>query len=116
VIYHIVARATWEAARAAGSYRSDTLATEGFTHCSRREQVVATANRYYRGRRGLVLLGIEPARVGPEIKSELSARGELFPHIYGPLEADAVRLVLPFEPGADGTFALPAELSDPASS
>jgi uncharacterized protein (DUF952 family) len=110
-ILHITPRAAWEQARAAGVYRGDTLDAEGFIHCSTVDQVVATANRYFRGRADLVLLVIDPARVGPEIRYEPSPEGERFPHVYGPLDLGAVTRALPLEPGADGAFSLPPELA-----
>jgi uncharacterized protein (DUF952 family) len=121
-IYHIVAREDWEAALAAGSYRPDSLTAQGFVHCSTREQVVVTANRYFRGQDGLVLLCIEPSRLRAPLRFEPpDMPGEtpegtqgLFPHIYGPLEPDAVVRVLPLPARADGSFALPLELSPPS--
>jgi uncharacterized protein (DUF952 family) len=107
-LLHICPRSDWDARDAA--YRSASLATEGFIHCSRPEQVVATAARFFHGQRGLVLLVIDPDRVAAEIRDELAENGQMFPHIYGPLNADAVVAVLPFEPAADGGFALPVRL------
>jgi uncharacterized protein (DUF952 family) len=77
------------------------------------------ANTFYRGQDGLVLLVIDPSKLAPALKWEPPAEpepthareGELFPHIYGPLNLDAVGRVLPFEPNTDGTFSLPSELS-----
>ena len=109
IIYHITSNADWAAAQAAGVYTADSLQSEGFIHCSTPGQVVATANRYYKGVAGLVLLAIAPARVHAEIRLENTSGGtELFPHIYGPLNLDAVSAALPFPPGADGSFSLPA--------
>ena len=113
LILHITSRRQWEAAQAAGVYRADTLDTEGFMHASHREQVVRVANALFRGQRGLVLLCIDPARVRPEIHEEPGgpASQERFPHVYGPLNLDAVVDTLPFEPGPDGTFELPAQIA-----
>ena len=63
LIYHITSRDAWQQAQAAGTYRGDTLATEGFIHTSTSAQVARTANRFYHGRAGLVLLAIDPARL-----------------------------------------------------
>ena len=110
-IYHITARADWEAAQRAGVYRTASLEGEGFIHCSRRDQVVAVADANFRGRTGLVLLAIDAARVAPEIRYEdCYDSGQAFPHIYGPLELDAVTRVIDFPPDAEGRFALPDEL------
>jgi uncharacterized protein (DUF952 family) len=118
MFYHIVDRAAWEQARAAGSYRPPSLDAEGFIHGSYAAQVVMPANNFYRGQANLVLLRIDPARVQAAIRHEpvgVSHDGveriEVFPHIYGPLNPDAVVAVLDFPPGPDGRFALPPELA-----
>jgi uncharacterized protein (DUF952 family) len=110
-ILHITGRAQWEQARAAGAYRGDTLATEGFIHCSTPAQVLGPADALFRGRDDLVLLAIDPTKVGPEIRYEGLPGGEQFPHVYGPLNLDAVTRVVPFPPRPDGTFALPTDLT-----
>lgn len=108
-IYHVTTEAEWAAALAAGAYAADTLATEGFIHCSTRQQVLGVANVRFSGRAGLVLLEIDPAHVQPEIRYENLEGGEpRFPHIYGELCVDAVFAVHPFAPEDDGTFRLPA--------
>jgi glutathione S-transferase len=40
-----------------------------------------------------------------------TAHSEVFPHLYGPLNLDAVVQILPFPAGSDGTFRLPGSLS-----
>jgi uncharacterized protein (DUF952 family) len=114
-LYHITPGAEWAAAQAPGEYRlstrGKTLAEEGFIHCSHAHQVARVADAIFRGTRGLVLLVIDPAAVRAEIREEaLGDGGERFPHIYGPLNVDAVVDVLPLEPSADGSFELPAVL------
>jgi uncharacterized protein (DUF952 family) len=102
-----------------GVYHTDSLSREGFIHCSKASQIVDVANSFYRGQQGLVLLVIDLSKLKPELKWEPPAEpaptharaGDLFPHIYGPLNLDAVVKVLDFEPLADGTFSLPLELA-----
>ncbi|HEY3344638.1 MAG TPA: DUF952 domain-containing protein [Anaerolineaceae bacterium] len=106
VIYHIASIAAWENL-GDGAYRGDTLESDGFIHCSTREQALRTAERYYKGRTGLALLEIEEARLAAPLRYEVSTGGDLFPHIYGPLNRDAVVAVYPFEPEMDGTFKWP---------
>lgn len=109
-IFHITTRESWNGARAEGIYRAESLATEGFIHCSTREQVVRTANRFFRAQTGLVLLSIDADGVAPEIRYENSeGDGEMFPHIYGELNTDAVTRVSEFEPDGEGFFALPEQ-------
>lgn len=105
-IFHIISRDQWALAQAAGAHRGDTLDSEGFIHCSTAEQVLLPANALFRGRTDLLLLCIDAGKVQPEIRYEQS--GDLFfPHIYGPLNVDAVVNVVDFPPSADGTYSLP---------
>jgi uncharacterized protein (DUF952 family)/NTP pyrophosphatase (non-canonical NTP hydrolase) len=108
MILHITRREAWEHARGAGRYEADTLASQGFIHCSAPEQVIRVADAFYRGQKDLVLLVIDSARVEAEIRYEnLEGGEERFPHIYGPLNVEAVVRVADFEPGPDGAFTLP---------
>ncbi len=110
-IYHITARADWEAAQRVGVYRTASLESEGFIHCSRRDQVIAVADANFRGQTGLALLSIDEARVRAEIRYEdCYDSGQAFPHIYGPLELDAITQVFDFPPHAEGRFVLPDEM------
>src|SRR5882724_6514195 len=111
LIYHIATRADWDRARADGEYTRSTvdktLAEEGFIHASAASQVARTANRFYRDVPGdLVLLVIDPGLLRAEVRYEDVPGAELpFPHIYGPLNVDAVVAARPFAAGPDGTFA-----------
>ncbi|HEX6527767.1 MAG TPA: DUF952 domain-containing protein [Streptosporangiaceae bacterium] len=112
LIYHIAARADWEQALRDGAYtistRGLTLAQQGFIHCSRPGQVARVANRFYRGVPDLVLLVIEPARLRSPIQYDpVPGESEPYPHIYGPLNLDAVVDVRPFHPAPDGTLTFP---------
>ena len=120
-VYHIVPREDWEAAQAKGEYRPASVDAQGFVHCSTRAQVVPTANRYFHGEDGLVLLCIDTAMVTsplrfepPDMPGHDPNDHELFPHLYGALNLDAVKRVLPFPSNADGTFALPPAIACPA--
>jgi uncharacterized protein (DUF952 family) len=83
---------------------------DGFIHLSTREQVVRVANARFAGARDLVLLCVAVDRLGAPLRYEIGDPGsaELFPHLYGPLTADAVVEVLPFVEGPDG-FSLPPQ-------
>jgi len=117
-IYHIVSQAAWQAGQ---PYRPESLTREGFIHFSRLDQVLGVANAFYGGQRGLLLLEVAPERLTSELRWEAPvhpatpARGplppaDLFPHLYGPLNPEAVLAAHPFEPRADGTFVLPENL------
>lgn len=90
LIYHITHHTTWAQARSEGRYAADTLASEGFIHLSTAAQVPWVAERFYRGQAGLVLLVVDPSRLQAELRYEESEPGQHFPHLYGPLNLDAV--------------------------
>jgi uncharacterized protein (DUF952 family) len=102
LIYHIAEKADWERARRDGQYtmstRGRTLAEEGFIHASTAAQVPVVADAYYRDAPDLVLLVIDTERVGPELRYEqVPGQPDLYPHIYGPLNLDAVLETRPFQ-------------------
>ncbi len=110
IILHITQREQWKQAKLVQAYRGDTLDTEGFIHCSTPLQVIKVANNFFPGQQGLLLLCIDSDKVQAEIRYE--GLEELFPHIYGPLNIDAVFKVLDFEPDEDGLFKMPPEITD----
>lgn len=109
MIYHITSRADWQSAQKNGSYTADSLAAEGFIHCSKAEQVAGVAARFYAGQRGLVLLAIDPKKLTSDLRYEPGSDkpDELFPHIYGPLNLEAVASVLDFEADSAGKWTPP---------
>jgi uncharacterized protein (DUF952 family) len=108
LIYHIASAADWAAAQSAGEYttstRGVTLAQQGFLHASTADQVAGVAV-FYQGDVDLVLLVINEDKVVPEIRYEpVPDRDAPFPHIYGPLNVDAVESVRPFDPADPDRF------------
>lgn len=109
LIYHIAHRKAWENAQLSGIYTTESLLTEGFIHFSRRDQIVLVANRFYAGQNDLILLSVDPNKLGHTLKYEVVDE-EIFPHLYGPLNVDAVVDVFGFQPREDGTFTLPEKI------
>ncbi len=108
MLLHIISDEDLRAARCVGVIAPDSLATEGFVHCSFGEQVLIAANERYRGRSDLVLVGLDPDRILQKLIVEDSyATGHRFPHVYGPIPVEAIVTVVRFPPNPDGTFALP---------
>ena len=95
-IYHITTKQEWAAALISGQYSSATLETEGFIHCSTEDQVAGVLERYYKGHTDLVKLKIEKAKVERPLIFELAGSiNEVFPHIHGAINRDAVVEVMP---------------------
>jgi len=123
-ICHLVGRSAWSVG--AAGYRPASLGSEGFIHFSTPAQIVSTANRFYRGRDDLLLVVVDPQRLSaplrweppaepagngqPVASAQGGAAGELFPHLYGPIDAGAVTAVVPFPPEPDGSFTVPSTL------
>ena len=108
-VLHITTIAAWTAAQREGVYRTSTLEDEGFIHLSNPDQVTEVADVLYRGRTDLVLLCVNPDRLAAELRYEALTTDAPFPHLYGPLNLEAVVRFVPFPPLPDGTFQLPAE-------
>ena len=102
-IIHVCRTEDWKFAQNAGEYRVDSLESEGFIHCSKPEQVIRVANDYFPAAQDLLLLWIDPTKLGFELRWEAS-HGEVYPHIYGPLNLDAVITVREYLPDSDGVF------------
>jgi uncharacterized protein (DUF952 family) len=102
-IVHICSEKDWQAALAEGVYKAPSLEMEGFIHCSRKEQVLQVANRFYPNQRDLVILCIESELLEVEIRWETVDEG-VFPHVYGPLNLNAIIAVEKFSPDIEGFF------------
>ncbi len=93
VIYHLAFRADWAAGLAAGEYRAPSLAEEGFIHASGDEaQLLRVASRLFAGRDDLLALDVDTTRLadGSPVVREPARSGEIYPHVYGPINPDAV--------------------------
>ena len=99
---------SWSQGRFAGS--ADDV-RDGFIHLSAAHQLAGTLASHFAGQAGLVLLAVDPGRLGPALKWEASRGGALFPHLYAPLDLAAVLWAEPLSLGEDGAHRLPAALS-----
>lgn len=111
ILLHIIEQTAWQTALTVGRYAPQSLTTEGFIHFSKPEQIVSVANSFYHGQRGLLLLVLDSNKLTAPLQFDAVPNHGTFPHLYGPLNLNAVTSVLPFEPNEDGTFPLPEEIS-----
>ncbi|MFR9801553.1 GNAT family N-acetyltransferase [Pseudonocardia sp. RS010] len=110
-LLHLTTPAEWRTALRAGVVTPPSLAEVGFVHLSTADQVALPADRLFAGRRDLLLLAVDAATVGCEIRYEPGVPGDpgamRFPHAYGPVPVSAVVAVSTYRPGPGGTFAAP---------
>jgi uncharacterized protein (DUF952 family) len=115
VILHICTAADWAAVPEGGEYRAPSLDSVGFIHCSDPGTAHLPANALYAGRTDLVLLEIDPDRLGVRLRWEpgqpVHPSGIWFPHVYGPIPHQAVLAAHEFPVGPDGFFRLPESLA-----
>jgi release factor glutamine methyltransferase len=102
-LVHICESKAWKDALELRSFTDASLAHAGFIHCSTPKQVLQVANRFYQGVPDLVILWLDPARLNAQIRWE-PADGDVFPHVYGPINLEAVFSVTELCCDEDGIF------------
>ena len=108
IIFHLIQKADWDEATTLGEVTPESLAEEGFIHCSSDEQqALAVARRLYSGKEGMLLLEVDTDLLDAPVRREPSRSGQIYPHIYGPLNTRAVTLVRAMEGDSSGGFRLP---------
>ncbi len=115
-VFHLALADEWAAAFATGEYRESTLGLSldqvGFIHMCHLNQLRGVADTFYRGRGDVMLLVIDPARVGALLINEPAAEsGEIFPHLYGALPVAAVTAAVSVGQTSDGRLDLDAILA-----
>lgn len=90
LIYHIVLPETWEKFKDENEYEAESLQTEGFIHCSYRNQLDEVLERYYKEAEKVLILHINSHYLNSKIVSEPSTGGEFYPHIYGAINRTAI--------------------------
>ena len=90
MIFRITTTAIWEQARSAGVFTDASLESEGYIHFSDEHQVQSTGERFYKGQNDLVLLTIDTGKLTSPLVYEDTAGHGAFPHLYGPLNLEAV--------------------------
>lgn len=89
-IYHIVLPEIWETVKHNSTYSHESLDSEGFIHCSYDHQLDGVIERYYSAAPKLVILKLDINKLTSKLVSEPSTGGEVYPHIYGSINLDAV--------------------------
>jgi uncharacterized protein (DUF952 family) len=90
MIYHITTTDIWTPQLELDSYAAPSLTTEGFIHLSTESQVAGVLERYYAGVTDIIKLHIDESKLTAELRYEEATGGELFPHVYGRINKDAI--------------------------
>lgn len=104
-IYKICPADLWQEAVVVGVFRSPVDLADGFIHFSTARQVKETAAKYFAAQSELVLAAFDGDRLG--VRYEPSRGGDLFPHLYGPLDPKLALWVKPLPVGTDGAHVFP---------
>ncbi len=90
MVYHLITPKEWEIAKNQPYYATESLALEGFIHCSTAIQVAKTANNYFKNQPEMLVLHIKEENLADAtLKYEANAY-DIFPHIYGAIVREAV--------------------------
>jgi uncharacterized protein (DUF952 family) len=105
IAFHLVPVVAWDAAPRDEPFRAASLDDEGFVHLTHRSaDLVDVANAFYRNVPGPhVVLTIDLDRVTSSWRYDGDER---YPHVYGPLDREAITEVRPVQRAPDGTFLL----------
>lgn len=115
VIYHMCRAEEWVQALSDGSYPGSSQdRADGFIHFSTCDQVWTSAAKHRRGQSGILLLAVDATALGEALKWEPSRGGQLFPHLYGPLDVEAVIETTPLPLDDDGIHVFPAGFPPPS--
>ncbi|WP_099867927.1 DUF952 domain-containing protein [Pararhizobium haloflavum] len=107
-IYKLAPKAQWAEAEARGQFTGAPIDhQDGYIHFSTAEQVEETAAKHFKGADDLLLIAVDPAKLGDLLKYEPSRGGALFPHLYGPLPLSAVLSVEELPLGEAGRHQFP---------
>jgi uncharacterized protein (DUF952 family) len=108
LLYKICPRALWSEAERAGVFEGAPIDfADGYIHLSTAAQVKETAARHFAGQADLVLIAVDEAALGADLRYEPSRGGALFPHLYAPVSLSAVRWTKPLPLGPEGDHAFP---------
>jgi uncharacterized protein (DUF952 family) len=112
LIYKICPEALWREAEIVGAFRGSPVdIADGYIHFSTADLVRETAARHFARETDLVLIGVDPGRLGPQLRWERSRGGALFPHLYAMLPVSAAVSVHPLPLAPSGAHVFPDDLA-----
>lgn len=99
MILHVTIETDWQACIELDDYAPPSFLQEGFIHACHSQQLQGVLQRYFAGRTDLLLLHVEEEKLTCQLKQERATGSELFPHIYGRINKEAIskieKLIIP---------------------
>lgn len=90
MILHVAEQSEWHNQESDAFYQPARFADEGFIHCCTQIQLAGVLQRYYVNRKDLILLTLDEGRLSARLQYDQAPNGELFPHVYGPINKSAI--------------------------
>jgi uncharacterized protein (DUF952 family) len=90
MILHVCREEEWLSYTNASEYAPQNFLHDGFIHACTQDQLNGVLHRYFSGAKTLLLLYIDEKKLDVELRYEKSTDRELFPHIYGRINKDAI--------------------------
>ena len=99
IIYHITQPEIWNHPKPDGLFYGDSLSQLGFIHCCTKNQISGVLKNWFAGKKDLLILEIEVEKIDVKVIFEnLEGNSELFPHIYGAVNLEAIQSVNEIDP------------------
>ena len=109
-VFKIIEKNEWKKAKKLGTYSGSTKDIEdGYIHFSEEQQVMETLNKYYKDKENLILLKVHTLNL-QHLLWEQASNGDMYPHLYSPLDVKNVKDEFEIILGEDGNHYLPENL------
>ena len=106
-IFKVIDKDEWQKAKKSGTYNgSDKDKKDGYIHFSEEDQVPETLKKYYKNKENLILLKVNAFKL-EHLLWEQASNGDMYPHLYSPLDIKNVDEEYELSLNDDGTHKLP---------
>tara|TARA_B100000963_G_scaffold106358_1_gene92361 strand:- start:1546 stop:1917 length:372 start_codon:yes stop_codon:yes gene_type:complete len=106
-VFKIIDKTEWQKAKQKGTYGGSTKDIEdGYIHFSEEDQVSETLKKYYPNKENLVLLKVKAFNL-EHLLWEQASNGDMYPHLYAPLDIKNVENEFELPLNEDGSHELP---------
>ena len=106
-IFKVIDKDEWQKAKQSGTYvGSEIDLKDGYIHFSEEDQVEETLNKHYLKKENLVLLRVNAFKL-EHLLWEQASNGDMYPHLYSPLDIANVEEEFELPLNDDGNHILP---------